>query len=61
MAGAAGSAALSLAVPGPEASTGLTPQVGALDLPPGIEGIVPSDYPLTGGWYFYAVVVAAAG
>ena len=33
---------------GPELSTGLTPQVGLLDLPPGIEGIVPSHLPLTG-------------
>jgi hypothetical protein len=31
-----------------EAPTGLTPHVGALELPPGIEGIVPSDHPLTG-------------
>jgi hypothetical protein len=33
--------------PGPEVSTGLTPQVGALELPPGIEAIVPSNQPLT--------------
>ena len=30
-------------------STGLTPQVGALDVLPGIEGIVPSNQPLSGG------------
>ncbi|KAL4427845.1 hypothetical protein ABPG75_001934 [Micractinium tetrahymenae] len=33
---------------GPELSTGLTPQVGTLDLPPGIEAIVPNNMPLTG-------------
>jgi len=36
--------------PGPELSTGLTPQVGTLDLPPGIEAIVPTNQPLTGAW-----------
>lgn len=35
-------------LPGPAVSTGLTPQVGTLDLPPGIEGIVPTNMPLTG-------------
>jgi len=34
---------------GTELSTGLTPHVGGLELPPGIEGIVPSNQPLTGG------------
>jgi hypothetical protein len=35
---------------GTELSTGLTPHVGGLELPPGIEGIVPSNQPLTGEW-----------
>lgn len=34
--------------PAPAVSTGLTPQVGTLELPPGIEGIVPTNMPLTG-------------
>ena len=42
--GVSGSTGLTLA----SVSTGLTPQVGTLDLPPGIEAIVPSDQPLTG-------------
>ena len=33
----------------PSLSTGLTPQVGGLELPPGMEDILPSDQPLTGG------------
>lgn len=34
--------------PMPAVSTGLTPHVGTLELPPGIEGIVPTNMPLTG-------------
>ena len=55
-AAAAGSGGLSALLAGPELSSGLTPQVGALDLPPGIEAIVPSDQPLTGalgGWWWW--------
>jgi hypothetical protein len=45
----AGAIATAVTLPlGPELSTGLTPHVGLLELPPGIEGIVPSHLPLTG-------------